>query len=227
MTDEEEEREREQERVQVVWTDAERRVLGSLETEAPPPPGVEDRVVEELSRRGAFAPLRRPAIGRRPPAAVLVAGAAAAAALFVAGVLVGVAVGVGAGARGQGPPSEGRAVASAEPRFALFLLDEPPGGAAEEPARVAEYKRWAASLPGGRLVTGEKLGDDARLLTSARWAPAAPAAPATGSSGDGANALRGYFVIRAPDLARALEVARTCPHLKRGGRILVRPIVPV
>ena len=207
MTDEEREQE------EFIWSDAERRALESLATEAPPPPGVEDRVVEELSRRGAFAPRRR-------PQAAFMAAAAAAAALFAAGVLVG------AGARSfrREPPPAGHAGASVEPRFALFLLDEPPGGAAEEPARVAEYKRWAAGLPGGRLVAGEKLGDDARLLTSA---PTAPEAPATGTAGDGANALRGYFVIRAPDFARALEVARTCPHLRRGGRILVRPIVPV
>jgi len=202
------------------WSDAERRAFASLEREAPPPADAEERVVAELASRGAFAgrpgTARGPDLARSPRATVSVA-AAAALLVFGAGIVVGRSAGSG---RAPAAPSAGIAPAdAASPRFALFLLDEPPGGAAEETERVAEYKRWASSLPGGgRVVSGEKLGDEARLLS-----PAAPVSTAA----DPASALRGYFVIRAPDLARALEVARTCPHLKRGGRILVRPIVPV
>jgi len=205
------------------WSDAERRAFASLEREAPPPAGAEERVVAELASRGAFAgrpgTSRGPNISRSPRARVSAAAATAAAALLVFGA--GIVVGRSAGS-GRAPAASSAGIAPADaasPRFALFLLDEPPGGAAEETERVAEYKRWASSLPGGgRVVSGEKLGDEARLLS-----PAAPVSTAA----DPASALRGYFVIRAPDLARALEVARTCPHLKRGGRILVRPIVPV
>jgi hypothetical protein len=185
----------------VEWSDAERRALGALGTETAPPPEVEDRVVAELARRGALARTSRP-LAR---ALLAAAAVAAAAALFAAGLAIG---------RRE---LSLRSSASDEPRFALFLLDEPPGGPAEEPSRVAEYKTWAKNLPSGSFVAGEKLGDQARLLT-----PSAAPSKAAESS-----ALRGYFVIRAPDLAHALEIARSCPHLKRGGRILVRPIVPV
>jgi hypothetical protein len=187
----------------VEWNDAERRALGALGAETEPPPGVEERVVAELARRGGFIPRSRPS---RSFFRALLA-AAAALLVFAAGLAFG---------RREAAL---RSPAADEPRFALFLLDEPAGGAAEEPARVSEYKRWARSLPGGVFVAGEKLGSEARLLTPAS------SEPARGS--DAEDAIRGYFVIRAPDLARALEVARTCPHLKRGGRILVRPIVPV
>ena len=36
--------------------------------------------------------------------------------------------------------------------------------------------------------------------------------------------LAGYFVIEAPSPQRATEVARTCPHLKYGGRVVVMTI---
>jgi len=36
--------------------------------------------------------------------------------------------------------------------------------------------------------------------------------------------LAGYFVIAAPSPERATEVARTCPHLKYGGRVVVMTI---
>jgi hypothetical protein len=38
------------------------------------------------------------------------------------------------------------------------------------------------------------------------------------------GAPRGYFVIRARDLAKAIAIARDCPHLKHGGWIALRPI---
>jgi hypothetical protein len=39
--------------------------------------------------------------------------------------------------------------------------------------------------------------------------------------------IRGFFVISASDFQDALSVARSCPHLRHGGRILVRPIASV
>src|SRR5271169_2594028 len=38
--------------------------------------------------------------------------------------------------------------------------------------------------------------------------------------------LGGYFVIAAPNLDAALAIARTYPHLKHGGTIVIRPIDP-
>jgi len=38
------------------------------------------------------------------------------------------------------------------------------------------------------------------------------------------SSLGGYFLIKAQDMNAALAIARTCPHLKYGGSIEIRPI---
>jgi hypothetical protein len=102
------------------------------------------------------------------------------------------------------------------PRFVL-LLEEPTAhilGPEEEAQRVIEYSAWArAQRSAGHLLEGEKLEDGVVRLEGARVT--------TLPSTDGP---RGYFVVAAPSLERALEIARSCPHLRHGGRIAVRRI---
>jgi len=38
--------------------------------------------------------------------------------------------------------------------------------------------------------------------------------------------ISGYFVIDAASWEDAVAVARTCPHLRYGGRIILRPVAP-
>jgi hypothetical protein len=47
--------------------------------------------------------------------------------------------------------------------------------------------------------------------------------PATGSSPN-ADRPAGYFVIAAPSRERPTEVARSCPHLKYGGRVVIMAV---
>jgi hypothetical protein len=35
---------------------------------------------------------------------------------------------------------------------------------------------------------------------------------------------RGFFVVSAPDLNAAHQIASTCPHLRYGGRIVIQRI---
>jgi hypothetical protein len=42
----------------------------------------------------------------------------------------------------------------------------------------------------------------------------------------GASRLAGYFVVQAEDRRAAAEIARTCPHVRYGGRIVIREIGP-
>ena len=109
----------------------------------------------------------------------------------------------------------------AGPRWVL-LLYERPGARSEslEESRrvVAEYKAWARRLAGeGKLVGGEKLMDAGSLLTSTGFR-----IPPSDRS-----RLGGFFVIAAKDAEEANAIARSCPHLARGGEVELRQIDPV
>jgi hypothetical protein len=192
------------------WSETEARALRELPRELPPRPELEQRVVAALAGRGLVR-ARRSARGRFGRGAAATAAVAAGLILTAAGVWIGRAF----------PQGRGRTIASdASPRFVLFLLrgqesDRPE----EEGARVAEYRAWARGLAAsGRSVSGEKLDDREERLGAPGAVGAAAAAPE--------DEIRGYFVISAASLDDALAVARGCPHLRHGGRIVVRPIAP-
>jgi hypothetical protein len=97
-----------------------------------------------------------------------------------------------------------------EPGYILFLYESPQftGGSREE------YGRWARQMS-PRVAGGEELGARDVLAVAGSSTPL----PAN------ASRLAGYFLIDAPDDARATEVARACPHLKHGGAVVLRKIV--
>jgi hypothetical protein len=177
-----------------ILSDEEKRAYRSVADGPEAPAGLERRVVRALRREGLLTP---PLWRRATPWALAVL---AAGALFLAG-------------RASAPPAVAPR-AGAAPRFVLFLQEpvaEPlaPEG---EPARVREYSSWARSRHAdGSLLEGEKLKDAAVVLR-------APAAS------EGPSRTTGYFVVTAPDLERAVALARTCPHLRHRGDIEVRPI---
>ena len=99
---------------------------------------------------------------------------------------------------------------AATPRFMLLLYEN------EEFERddrhAMEYAQWAQDVArGGRFITGAEID------------PREVSLPADGSR-DRPEALAGYFVIGAEDLPAAVDVARTTPHLKYGGRVAVRAL---
>jgi len=182
-------------------TAEEKRALAALGGAAPPPAGLEEAT---LSRLRAEELVRRP--GRKGNASRLLA-AAAALALF--------AVGLALGRRGSPATAAPSASSGVEgPRFVLFLYDAPTDPAMSEAQmqeRVSEYRNWASGLrQRGASIHGEKL----RSGRAERLGPA-PAGEAP---------LGGYFVISAKDWDAAMEVARSCPHLKHGGTIEVRQV---
>ncbi len=186
-------------------THEEREAIARLPREALPPPALEDATVASLLSSGLLRPPRR---SRR----VLEWGLAAAAAiaLFVGGYFTGL------GERGTTAPEL--------PRFLLLLYEgpeyrnTPPGREAE---RVREYGQWAAERGAlGQLESGEKLSDDVGLTieTDGSVSSVPPSSSET--------RLAGFFMIRAPDDRSALEIARTCPHVRYGGSIVIREIDP-
>lgn len=187
-------------------TPEERDALGRLARHAAPPAGLEQATVATLTARNL---LRRPR--RRFGAALALA---ASVLLFAGGLAVGRFVGDGAAV----PPADGR------PRFALFLYEgpeyaQPAPGRMDE--RIREYAAWAGAVrTDGVVEGGEKLkdGEDVAIEPGGSGG-AVPSAPDP-------SRLAGYFLIRAPDQRAALEIARSCPHVRYGGRIVLREIEP-
>jgi hypothetical protein len=164
-----------------------------------PPSALEGRVIDALRRRGAFG------LQRRWHRWIVLS--ATGVLLFVTGW---------ASARLE----LGRFAHHARPRFALLLErgEEATGvGPAEESRQAKDYREWASRLSGSNhRVEGERLADIGKELVSRNeneipWSL-------------GPDGVRGYFLVSARDLQEAVEIARSCPHLKYGGRIEVRPI---
>ncbi len=187
-------------------TPEEKRALEGLASGPEPPPALEDAVVSRLAERGLISgPTQRP--GGRPFVAWALA-AAAGVALFAAGLAVGQRRSTSA------PPSAGTA-APAAARYVLLLYDapdEPQLSESEMASRVSEYRDWAVGLRRqGSDISGEKLSSQSLDLGAAAAVP-------------GPEPLGGYFVFSATDAEAALVIARSCPHLKHGGRAELRPI---
>jgi hypothetical protein len=81
---------------------------------------------------------------------------------------------------------------------------------------VAEYRAWADSLANvGALVLAERL-DDQRIHVAAGGI--------TTGAGDSHAGPTGMFVVRAPDAQSATAIASGSPHVRQGGRVVVRAI---
>jgi hypothetical protein len=181
-------------------------MAGTGESEPPP----SSRVKQSIERRGL--PAGRPsawqadAPPRGLPAVMRLVGTAAA-------VVLAFFLGLWTGRR----PST--AASPPDGRYALFVLGEGDDGVAEG-AKVAEYGAWIERLAvSGVDVSGEKLG-------SAGWR-LAPGEAAVRESGAGAeDRVTGFFIIAAPSADSALSIARGMPHLRHGGRLVLRPIEP-
>jgi hypothetical protein len=145
--------------------------------------------------------LRDKGLVRQPPRYPL------RAALFAVAILAALGVGYSVGKRPDG-------VAPSGPRFALLLYEDSTFRATHDPGGgVAEYTAWARGLAAeGKLEIGEKLGTTSRAIGRV-------SAPS-----DGDAAPTGLFIIRAADIAAATEIAKTCPHVRYGGRVVVHSI---
>jgi hypothetical protein len=163
---------------------------------AAPPAALRDNVVRSLRQRGLLARTRLPIALRTMLAA------AAGMLLFASGAAFG--------RKTVTPPTDSR------PSFVLLLYEDS-AFRARGTATVAEYLAWSDSLRRvGVYITGEKLNDQAAVLARAGDGETG-ASPALGS-------IAGLFIVRADDLEDALVLARTCPHIRHGGSVVVRPI---
>ena len=133
-------------------------------------------------------------------------------ALIAAGIVLGI---LGRGAYHEARETTGAGISAPAGQYVLLLYGAPPGDTGVvHAAREREYGRWASALDGGaHWVGGNELHD---VVAQLGGPP---------SMQDAAlERLAGYFVIAAASPQRATEVARTCPHLKYGGRVVVMTI---
>ncbi len=177
--------------------------VGGLSAEETPPAGLEDRLVERLRLEGRLG-----GRGRRWTSSAV---AAVVALLCVSGGWF----------LGRRAPAAAPAL-DARPLY-LLLLYEDAGfetDAAREAQRVAEYSRWAGRLAeSGALVSAEKLKDEATTLRAS-----VPDRQDVVSSEMPGGRLAGFFLVRAASDGEARRIARECPHLGHGGRVVVRPV---
>lgn len=99
---------------------------------------------------------------------------------------------------------------AAEGQKYVLMLYEGPDFRAVSGGHGAEYSAWArADHADGQIVGGEELHP-----STASFGPAIGAGPQAA----------GFFIVQARDAAAALRLARTCPHLRHGGTIMVHPV---
>jgi hypothetical protein len=173
--------------------------LDRLYQRAMPSAHLEDRVIDALASKGLLrrvSPMRR----LRPLA-------------IAAALLLCFAAGWGSArvSSGAGTPDESR-----KDQF-VMLLYQIPGSKPHDLERVAEYRSWAAQAKdSGVVITGERLDDGGWALSwdvpMGHWSDT--------------TAVSGYFLVQASDYNKALTIARTCPHVKYGGKVELRKIVP-
>ena len=165
-------------------------------------PGVPDvlqgRTVGELKRRRLL---------RRPMAQV--ARFTGIAALLIGVLTVGYF-------RPFAPPTQ--AVAATH----LLLLYEDSGYHAPEPgdeaARVQEYTAWARKLAQeGKLIDAAELASESLVATKEKTSEKQGVTSEFGQ-------IAGFFLIAATDARDADKIAAQSPHLKYGGRIVIRPL---
>lgn len=164
-----------------------------------------------LEREGVRARRRR-ARPRLAAAAAIGVLAGVAATLLVAGGDVG----------------ETDAVRAPGPTYLLILRRGPaaadPGAGPALERMVADYAAWRTDLASrGVLLSSNLLDADAGVQWhgGVEGPVAVPGVP----RGPGGEYVSGYYLVAAPDLSAAGEIARSSPHLRYGGTIELRPVV--
>lgn len=195
-------------------TETERRALDALPREREPGVHLERHIVENLRRDGL---LGREGRWPRPQLLAVAASVLLLGIGFVAGVLTFDRRDLDASS-----PTAVAAAADAQ-RYLLVLFRSPdeitdPDGAVE---RVAEYSAWARDLvERGHLLGGEPLASGGRLLIPTGNGVETVVQSSLGNE----EPMTGYFLLSARSEAEAEALARECPHLAHGGKVMLRRI---
>ena len=89
--------------------------------------------------------------------------------------------------------------------------------------QIERYMNWIEKLRReGHFVAGEPLDETGKVL-SGKNGTTVTDGPFTESKED----VGGYFIIRALDIERAVEISKGCPIFVNNGTVEVRAILPV
>lgn len=197
-------------------SDAEESALRALGGDIEPSPELEGRLVAALKRRGDI----------RANGGWVMKSMKALAAAVVAGILFTAGFAVGNREQAQKVVINTTPESANQYMLLMYTRTSSPDQASRLDAPrqdiqtiIAEYRDWAiAREQEGRLVSAEKLSDETRVMTRHANEIEIAAAPVSD------RVLGGYFLITAPSLDKAIELAKSHPHLKYGGEVEVRPI---
>lgn len=113
-------------------------------------------------------------------------------------------------------------------KFLLLLRDNPAEFKSLSPAEIqriiGEYRAWAEGLRArNQLHNSNKLVDEPGKVVQHTGSSVAVK---DGPYAETKEVIGGYFLIEAADYAAAVEIARSCPHVRPGnpGTIEVRQI---
>lgn len=85
---------------------------------------------------------------------------------------------------------------------------------------IERYLSWIDRLrETGHFVAGEPLAESGKLLSGPNGSTVTD-----GPFAESKEEVGGYFILQAPDLEAAVELARGCPIFANGGTVEVRPI---
>ena len=113
-------------------------------------------------------------------------------------------------------------------QFMLLLYDNPASFANVTPEQIQtiieEYRAWAGKLgQEGRLAGGEKLKDEGGKVMRLEKAQVKVV---DGPYVETKEVIGGYFIVKAANYAEAVEIAKSCPHMKYGAKMDVREVDP-
>ncbi|HUG12108.1 MAG TPA: YciI family protein [Opitutaceae bacterium] len=85
---------------------------------------------------------------------------------------------------------------------------------------MGEWMAWIRAIrEQGRFQSGDPLDDDGKVLRGPKGSTITD-----GPFVEAKELVAGYFIVTAPDLNAAVEMARGCPIFQRGGSVEVRRI---
>jgi hypothetical protein len=174
-----------------------RKVLGEMKQDRQPPARIEQAILHTLRQEGLVT------VRHAWPWPVIATAAV---------VVIVLAAWLGAQWQSRRMPVAHTHLAQS--RFVILLYAGDSAANADGMTQRDEYAAWAQRLAAqGTTISGEELEETGVDIPEGSMTAQTLVQP------------RGYFVIGARDASDARAIAATCPHLRHGGRIVVRRIV--